>query len=115
MVAYFLKKGTFGTKFAQSFYLGALPGKSHATYNPTLNIRLPEAFQNITSHSVRQSTCSLLCFQNAACNSFDYNKRDSVCMLNWKQFADVASEDVIPDADFNHYEAEKGTNKCPEY
>ncbi len=70
-----------------------------------MGAKLPGEFQIVTStHSTQ---CSLFCFRDAACNSFDYSKKHSVCLLNQKQLADVASGNVIDDPDYDHFEGEK--------
>ncbi len=71
-----------------------------------MGAKLPGEFQNLAS-TLSMTQCSLFCFRNAACNSFDYSKKDSVCLLNRKQLADVDSGDVIADPDFDHFEGEK--------
>ncbi len=66
-------------------------------------------FQTTTAKHSTQ--CGLFCFENAACNSFDYNEKDSVCLLHQKQLADVDPRNVIADSDFGHYESREKRKK----
>ncbi len=88
---------------------GAFVRKSMSYSMTKQGAKHPGEFHTTTASHLTQ--CGLFCSQNAVCSSYDYNEKDSVCLLNQKQLADVEPGKVIADSDFGRYESREKRKK----